>query len=224
MACFIKRLRRCFVTALAVIFALSVLPIGLALAQTDELDFQAPIVEHEAVDSGQLGDTQVFVATVVDNIELKNVRLFFRFDGEEDFQSTEMEPLNESSLHSAGVVTSDVEAASIEYYIQAEDVAGNIVLKGYAFDPLIRLLEPASDTQALSTAQTDSTSAPEAPVATPAPPQVKKRSKFLYIALGVLLLGGLAAAAGGGSDDGGSTGGTTPTGNCCTVTLTISPP
>ncbi|MFK7993364.1 MAG: hypothetical protein AB8B87_04445 [Granulosicoccus sp.] len=193
----------------------------IAHAQSSESDFEAPIIEHEEIKSGNLGDVEVFAATVVDNEDLKSVSLFYRYSGENEFTEIVMQPLVQSAYYSAKVDTTPrvgEDDTAIEYYIRAEDASGNVVLKGLSFDPLVRTLrnpEPATPATDASIAQTPS-------IEEPSP---RKKINWLYVGVGILLVGGIAAAAGGGGDDGGGNGeNPDPDCNPCTVTLTLATP
>lgn len=197
------QLRLGLIQLLALAVAVSTLQSTVVFAQQAVQDFEAPLIEHELLKSGELGEAQIFSANVVDNIELKSVSIFYRFTGVEQFEQIPMEPVSTSSFFSATIPTEQlpIEETSIEYYLQAEDVAGNIVLKGYIFDPLIRTLRitaSGADTQATSTTIEESgTAVTDQPVP-------KKKSRTLYYvlgALGLVALAGLAASSSGGSDD-----------------------
>lgn len=216
-----KRTKKVLISFLSVCFTVTVVLGNGAYAQSEERDFEAPIIEHEEIVGGVPGDIESFVATVVDNEELKSVRLFYRYAGESEFAVLDMRPVASSAYYSATVDTSDAnpDTSSIEYYIRAEDVSGNLVLKGFVFEPLIRSftmpIAVAPATAELTTSPVSSTTD-----VTPG-----KKINWLYVALGVLVVGGIAAGASGGSDDGG--GGSTGTGVCepsCLVNLTIGAP
>jgi len=195
-------IRRGFLSLIACsVFLTSIGPRSL-LAQDSETDFEAPIIEHEEVTSGKLGEVQTFSASVVDNQELVSVLLFHRFDDTEDFQQIQMEPLAESSFFAARVLTADVDATRIEYYFKAEDAAGNISLKGFTFDPLVRTLDAPPGQTNDQTAEVE-----QVPATTETTEPTRGKSKWLYYVLGALAVGGIAAfAVTSGSDDGGSSG------------------
>lgn len=210
-------LRRALTLLFCAWFACSTTYSNIALAQNTGSDFEAPIIEHEDVGNGLLGDIETFVASVVDNEAVENVSLFYRLKGDTKFTELPMSPLNASSYYySAKIDTANLadEKTAIEYYIRAEDSAGNLVLKGFAFEPLVRTLLPAVPPGSSIDANVTQDSTP-----TVAP---KSKINWVYVALGALVLGGIAAgASGGGSDD------VAPAGDCspnCLVTLTISPP
>lgn len=189
-----------------------------AFAQSTLADFKAPTIEHALIQSTEIGATEAFVATVVDDQELDRVSLFYRFTNESDYTDvyteTSMQQIAESSSYSTVVDTSKLQSTtvpiSIEYYIRAEDKGGNVVLKGFAFEPLVRQLEPLSSTVQAGSA---------APIATNADTASTKGGiNWLYVALGALVVGGIAASAGG--KDG-------PQQDCdplCDVTLTFPAP
>lgn len=186
-----------------------------ALAQQKVLaDFESPIIEHSTLEAGFVGGVEVFGATVVDNEEIEAVSLFYRFSGETEFAELRMREIASSSFYSVKVDTANVplDTPAIEYYLQAQDASGNIVLKGFAFQPLIRTFKVAEP-------------AVVAPVSEPvqAPVIEAKKINWLYVALGVIAVGGIATALGGDSGDSSSS----AEGNCdgaCSVTLTFGTP
>lgn len=216
-----ESIKKCMVGTLALCVAITgTLPV-IVQAQDVASDFEPPVIEHEAIEFGELGEDQTFSAVVVDNEELSEVTFFYRFEGETAFINKPMELLPSLSLYSVTIETTDRTEKSIEYYIQAEDTASNVVLKGFAFEPLVRVLQdPNAEPEAIA-GVTDST----APADTPAVPAPKKRSRLLYVGLGVLaLLAVGAAAAGGGGGDSGPGPGPEPEGcSPCTVSVSISP-
>lgn len=177
----------------------------VAHAQGEGVDFEAPIIEHEYFESGLLGDDQLFSATVVDNDVLASVSLFYRFKTESDFSRIDMKPLDGSSLYSATVTTAGIDANRIEYYIQAADRSDNVVLKGFTFEPLIRVLGGSSIPTLKAEGGSTTTSE-------------KKGFNLLYIALGVLAVGAIATSF----DDGSSTT-AEDCGDQCNVTIRIQP-
>jgi len=191
------------------------------IAQSATADFESPVIDHQLIESSTWGDAQVFEASVVDNNRVARVRLFYRFAGELEYTEVEMQQLASSSSYTATVETGDIDPPkkAIEYFIRAEDDSENLVLQGFAFEPLVRTLvvdtslddAPTTPTFSLETTET----------ATPEPE--KKGVNWLYVALGVLVVGGIAAGAGGGDDDDVvlSDGECEPS---CTVTLNIPTP
>lgn len=146
-----------------------------AMAQA-EIDVEPPIVEHEQVETGRAGEAQEFSATVVDDRALAEVLLFYRFAGEDAFENVRMMAAGASSLYTATVPTGSGDSRAIEYYIQARDEAGNRVIKGYAFSPLVRSMGPST-----------------APVVRPVADESPRiRRGWLYAGIGLLAAGAIA--------------------------------
>jgi hypothetical protein len=81
----------------------------------------------------------------------------------------------------------------IEYYIQAVDKAGNSILHGHTFSPLIvgvTTKAPPKSQSALATISDQ-------------PEEKRGISKWVWIGVGVLALGAAAAGGGGGGSSGG---------------------
>jgi hypothetical protein len=199
--------RRLIAAALAVCIASVQITSAVATAQTDGPDFESPVIEHEQSDGGLAGGVELFNATVVDNDELSSVRLFYRFSGDTEYTRINMRQITSSSNYTARVITSSIDESDnvngIEYYIRAEDVAGNLVLKGFAFQPLLRKFETAKiSEQPVETAQTVDSSS---------------RINWLWVALGALVVGGVAAASSGSSSSNECV-------DSCTVSVTFDPP
>jgi len=152
-----------------------------------------PLIEHEVIPQGSPGVTQEFNASVVDDESLAEVTLFYRFKGDPKFKSVTMEPIASSSVHTASVETSRGDNRDIEYYIRATDRAGNRVIKGYAFDPLIRKMGQAAPVARSNSTESQASSG-------------KSRRNLIYIGLGVLAVGAIAAAAGNGDSEPGGAG------------------
>ena len=166
----------------------------VALAQTADID--PPIIEFEAIATGNAGDSQVFAATVIDNVSVQSVNLFYRFAEDTTYRSRLLKMLGSSGIYTVTLDNLEVpiEAKFIQYYIEASDNVGNRTLQGFAFDPLER--------QLVSVAKVVDAPAPTGePIASEGIPLNRK---IIYGALGLLVVGVLASASGG---SGGSTAG-----------------
>lgn len=159
---------------------------GMVNAQST--DIEPPVIEFEAVSSGNAGDSQVFAATVADNTQIASVTLYYRFAESTAYQNRPLNMLGSSGIYTVTISSEELppSATFIQYYIEAFDVAGNRALQGFAFDPIERQLVT-----------------PQAPVAqaTNEPVEASGMSlnrKLLYGAVGLLVVGVLASAAGGG--------------------------
>lgn len=159
---------------------------GMVNAQST--DIEPPVIEFEAVSSGNAGDSQVFAATVADNTQIASVTLYYRFAESTAYQNRPLNMLGSSGIYTVTISSEELppSATFIQYYIEAFDAAGNRALQGFAFDPIERQLVT-----------------PQAPVAqaTNEPVEASGMSlnrKLLYGAVGLLVVGVLASAAGGG--------------------------
>lgn len=210
----LKRLL-CVWVALLHLVVSTVLVVAPAHAQSTA-DNTPPVVDLQLVETGISGDSQVFSATVTDNTEVSEVLLYFRVAGAGDYESVEMSAIPSTSIYTVTVNVEPQDATAIEYYINAADANNNRVVRGFSFDPLVRVLEQPNPVAA----------APEAPVVQPstAPtePGMSTGRKILIGALGLLAVGALAAASSGGSSSGGS-GGSPGNGPTIPVTITVGP-
>lgn len=168
------------------------------------LDTDPPRIDFKPVVEGLKGDSQVFSATVSDDLELADVVLHYRLDGESVYQNRTMTPIGSTGIFTTTVKIDD-SVDVIQYYIEATDKAGNRTLQGFAFDPIERqLLE--SQVPAAQLARLEE----------PAPGLSTGR-KILYGVLGLIVVGALASAASG---SGSGTGGSSQT---VPVTITVRP-
>ncbi len=177
---------RIFLAASITLFAVCLFATQDARAQA--ADLEPPTIALEEIEKGIAGEMQTFTATITDNQQLVSVVLFHRLAGDENYRSTEMLPIADSDIHSASVAITTDDPRDIEYYIQAEDFGGNKALKGFAFDPLVRMISP--DVVAIATVAAGPTPA-------------SRNRKFLWGAIGLIAVVVLATQA-GGSDSGGS--------------------
>jgi len=163
------------------------------------------------------GGSQKISAKVTDNVGVQSVTIFYRTVGTELYQRALMSRGGVADHYSTMIF--DVKAPGIEYYIQAVDLAGNALLKGYSFSPLVINVKgseaPKSEPVSADLEPRESIAA--TPSNQEIRDKIKKSSNFdnktwLWIGLGALAVGGLVAA---GSDSGGGGGSTSasPTGS-----------
>lgn len=164
-------------------------------------DVQAPSITHQPTNTaiGYKNDFPIS-ATVVDNVKVAEVLLFYRTIGDKEYSQIEMKPTHEKDVYLAEVPSWKLEKPGIEYFIQAEDNAGNSVLYGFSFSPVaIQVSEHAPS----AVAKTDSN-----PFSDKKNSAKKSSKKWIWIAIGAAVVAG-AAAAGGGSGGGPETPSTT---------------
>ena len=121
-------------------FAISQILMGMpaAYAQSDLIDVEPPLIEHNVVGAVEPAARQSFFATVVDDAELDSVSLYYRFQNDPNYSTVAMQRVSYSSTYIAHIQTDADSPRNIEYYIQAQDKAGNRTVRGYAFNPLLR--------------------------------------------------------------------------------------
>ncbi len=191
--------------------------VGPAQAQAQD---GPPVIDLQIVETGSLGDSQVFSATVTDNDQVANVELYFRLAGESAYGNTPMLAIPGTSIFTVTLDIKTAEETAIEYYVSASDSAGNRSVTGFAFDPLVRVLmpsEPLADaTDPVLSAQTASE-----PVTAPSTSGISTGRKILYGALAVIAVGAIAVAVSGGGDGGGGGATDTPGGPVVPVTITV---
>ena len=184
-------------------FSVATIRLAQAAPRPAEIDFDPPVIDHEALDPGVAGEPQIFTAGVIDDRGLKHVMLFYRNQTGEQYLSAGMQKVEGSNDYSVTINTAP-EHSTIEYYIEALDTGGNRVLKGFPFFPLVREL-----TSATANVAEVSESSPS-------------RNRLIYVLLGVAAVGLVAAVAGGG----GGGGSNEPMSDNDTVPLsiTVTPP
>ena len=183
---------------------------GTAMAQTSAApgDIEPPMIELEEIKQGVAGEDQVFTALVSDDNGVEDVKLYFRYRGQQAFQTVPMKALGSSAFYVASIETDADETRPIEYYVQALDTLGNREVNGFAFEPLVRVLDAPVETVATATE----------------PPKQQKSGglKVWHIVVGVLAAGALAAAV--ASSSGGGGGGSGPSDEMVPLTITITSP
>ncbi|MFT6874948.1 MAG: hypothetical protein ACJAZF_001055 [Granulosicoccus sp.] len=166
-------------------------------AQTTDID--PPVIDFEAITTGKSGDSQVFAATVIDNVGVQSVKLFYRFAEDTSYRSRLMNMLGSSGIFTVTLDSLEVpdKADFVQYYVEASDGVGNRTLQGFAFDPIERQLVSATVTEV-------ALAPPSEPIPTDGLPLTRK---IIYGAVGLLIIGVLASASGGSSGGSGSNAG-----------------
>lgn len=195
------------------IFMPAIPVIAQELQLPKDSDRTPPIVKHEPqVATAPSGSTLVIEATVTDNIVVKEVTLYYRVMGNNEYFSIHMSPLM-GDTYSATIPSADVLEPGLEYYIQASDKAGNIVLRGFSFSPLSVSVAPVLlpiDRPAEKFMDKETPSVEVKPVKKPllkteAKPKAWYQNWVVWAVAGGVVV--VAAAAGGGGGGGGDTGG-----------------
>ncbi len=185
--------------SLAVSLVLTLLLHPVMDANAQVADAKPPAIVIEAVKEAPAARSQVFTATITEEGELEDVTLYYRRKGQVPYTAIPMQPIAGSNYFSAKVDTDIDDLRAFEYYIQARDAKGNRSVSGYAFEPIIRELLPASDSTAGEDKRTAISRTPNDSQAAPDPlvkPESKSGSgiKTWHIVLGVLATGAVIAA------------------------------
>jgi hypothetical protein len=139
-------------------------------------DLIAPQVVHDPIkEPTSPGSNQKFSAVVTDNVAVQSVTLFYRSVGSKDYKRKPMSTQG-SNTYSAIVDAEEMKAPGIEYYIQATDAAGNNLLHGYSFSPLLVNVSAGAVAAA----------APPKKEPSMAPQKEESSNKWLWIGLGAL--------------------------------------
>lgn len=167
------------------------------VAAQAKLDITPPTVQHEPdTNNAPSNVPYLFTAKVDDENGVGEVFVFYRTIGTAVFSNVQMKEGEKSGVFMVELAASELKPPGIEYYIQAEDTAGNTILRGFIFEPLVlNVDEPGPVSVAKS--NTTKSSGPLADIAS---------NKMVWLGLGALVLG--AVALGGGSSGGGDNGNT----------------
>jgi len=170
-----------------------------------DIDFDPPVIDHEALQTGVPGETQVFTALIVDDRGIESVLFYYRTNSNTGFSTVPMQRLEQTDNFAVSIETQAGDRR-IEYYIEALDTGGNRVLKGFPFYPLVR----------------DMIAVPRIELPPPPAPVIEQPAgnKFVYIVLGALTVGLIAALSSGDN----SAGSEPPGNNTVPLTVTVSPP
>jgi len=187
------------------------------------IDIAAPSISHKVAERPGLGgESQTITALISDTGSgVRNATVFHRADSNHVFSPTEMTAGSNDNWMAS--VPTDIADTVIQYYLVAEDVAGNRVQKGSPSSPLIYPLIAAEGTPAtveqrgVSTTAQSPAPTSQSPVADATVASAGSRSlpTWALIGLGVLAVG-LLAGLSGGSDS-------SPP-SCCTVTFSTPDP
>ena len=172
----------------------------------EDADISAPNIQHEpSQESVGAGESLEIMAIITDDEGVKEATLYYRSVGNVEYFSLKMTPL-EGDAYTAIIPREDVLEPGMEYYVQASDKAGNVVLRGFSFEPLVVTVAPVLPTMEFPPSE-DLVLKTEGP---PSKPWYKKW--WVWTIVGAVAIGGAVAASGGGGGGGdGSTGSATIT-------------
>src|SRR3989338_11030685 len=166
--------KKAFILLVLSFYVFLLLPLYPALAQELQLpsdsDRLPPVIQHQPSDqAAATGKPMIIKATITDNVSIKEAALYYRPMGNVEYFNLTMKK-EENNVYSATIPADDVIEPGIEYYIQASDKAGNMVLRGFSFSPLTVMVEPV-----LPFTEPEK----ESPVVTPAKPSLEKEESII---------------------------------------------
>lgn len=171
----------------------SAVAVPLQRSQAATVDATAPVVRHDPVASEVGAGTPLTIsATVTDNVGVDRVTLYYRSRGEDEYRRAEMQRIAGTDIFVATLDGEDIREPAFEYYVEAADTAGNILLVGYALSPLI-----------VSVTESRAAAAPVAAAPETAPRESTSKAgtpTWMWVLMGV----GVAALAAGAGGGGGS--------------------
>ena len=169
-------------------------------------DLIAPVITQDKYEETvRPGISHEVEVKVTDNVDVNLVTMFYRTIGKGEYKRLTMQKVGTSDFYVVKINADEIKSPGIEYYIQAMDFAGNTVLHGHSFSPLsVKLdttntLAAESNKDALINTESD---------------DEKGISKWVWIGLGVVLVGAVASSSSsdGGGDEPATTGTVTITG------------
>ncbi|MBE5748339.1 MAG: hypothetical protein E7344_01770 [Clostridiales bacterium] len=105
-------------------------------------DTMAPAIYHSPVRTAYTGSNLLVSATITDNLQISQAKLYYRVVGSAEWRSVSMTAFNDRYT---GIIPSEyVDLAGIEYYIDAFD-GGNHTYKGTEQDPYLVTVKLAVD-------------------------------------------------------------------------------
>jgi hypothetical protein len=163
-----------------------------SLADEIKADLYAPDIDHASLNEFKYESESLNLSAVVtDNVAVTKVILYYRAQGADSYRPLSMVQVVGTNLFTAHIPAESVRPPGVEYYLRAEDGAGNFKLKGYGFQPLFVGIRPIVERVETANERTL---------------QQKKKngSSWIWIALGSVAVAGLiAVVADSGNDNSG---------------------
>ena len=208
--------REASLLSIIALYAFVLAPLAAVWAQDVTLedgDITAPLIQHDPPEmAASTGQPLEIMAVITDETAVKEVNLFYRAQGNTEYFSVNM-ALQGDDIYQAVIPQDDVVEPGLEYYIQASDTAGNVVLRGFSFEPLIITVTPfipELEDEFIAEAPIE-----EEPLFKTEGPKTKPWYKKWWvwtIAGGVVIVAAAAGSGGGGGAGGEPTGIATVTG------------
>ena len=177
-------------------------PLAPVFAQ--DFDISAPEISHQVMTgSAPGGEALKIQAKITDDVAVSKAKLFYRPLGDPTYKEIPMKA-GRKGRYTATIPKKKVIEPGVEYYIQAEDTAGNIAQRGFAFSPLMVTVAPFLPSMGEEPEVIVEAPAQEDIVMTTGEASAKKawyKKWWVWTIVGAAAIG--AAAAGGGGGGGG---------------------
>ena len=194
----LKALLLAFVSFHAVVLA----PLAPAFAQ--DFDISAPEISHKAISSSATGGKALKIrAKITDDVAVSKAKLFYRPLGNPTYTELPMKA-GRRGQYTATIPKKSVIEPGVEYYIQAEDAAGNIAQRGFAFSPLMVTVAPFLPSLDKEPEVIVEAPAQEDIVMTTGEAPAKKawyKKWWVWTIAGAVVVAAAAGGGGGGGDD-----------------------
>lgn len=178
-----------------------------ALKMPANSDLVAPSIQHDPpTEKIAPGEPVSIQATVTDNNTIKEVLLFYRVQGEDEYLSINMQPKGPTS-YTTLIPKEEIRAPGLEYYIQASDQAGNVALRGFSFSPLSVAVAPKAAPNETFTKNVFPKDEKETALKTEVSEGKPWYKKWWVWAIAGVVVVAAAAGGGGGGGGGGGAGG-----------------
>ena len=184
--------------ALALVFAVQTAAAAPGTVGENSLtrDMAAPVIDHKYRQKVRIqsGTPVEITAQIIDDDGVKEVTLYYRTVGGEEYVRDTMQDRGEGK-YAVLIPGEAVRAPGIEYYIQAEDKVGNMSFKGATFSPIQLVVKggaPQGAVVSVSGVDDDDTGGGN---------MFAGEKKWWWIAGGVLLTGAAYAASQGDDKD-----------------------
>lgn len=100
-------------------------------------DYDPPTIDHDpAIPAATSGEAYTLTLVVTDNTAVKEVILHYKSPTDENYRSVSMQHRG-ADRYQVVLPPTDIMIPQMNYYIQAEDTAGNTVFRGARFSPLV---------------------------------------------------------------------------------------
>ena len=163
----------------------------LALPPRDRIK---PIISHEEkyINTVKKGADHQITVSVTDNVGVKQVTLYYRTIHTKKYERMTMDNIVNTDDYHATIKSDKIKVPGVEYYVEAIDKAGN--KSGHSAETFSVTIDDVAAGTKLSDSAEDFSILKESD-------DDKGISKWVWIGLGVVLVGAVASSSSGGGDE-----------------------